>query len=448
MVFPLASLRPLVSPVRSSHNPFFLSTASPFHVLLPGRPSFIEDPLCIALMHPLFCVSFSNSLLYRASLVAHPVGQTNQLLGKCWLTLMILSFPRRIAAYYLTFDPPSYRSCMMVMRLCVKRYGRLPTAITVDGGSEFRSVYFEQLLALCRVRKHQRPSSEPRFGSPLEKLFGTMDTSFIYHLLGNTQASQHPRTMTKASDPERHAVWTLPALAEQVRQWADEEYDIIVHPALKMTPRDAYIQSMERDGERDHKRIPYDDRFKKATFPTTQKGTALVQPGKGVRMNYLDYWCDEMRDRAIERTSVAVRYDPFNVTVGYAWIDKQWRKCACTADDLVGCSERELQLLAAEVRQQNRLLYGKEQVELTQKQLADFRRKNSAKEAILRQQRHDRETRAALTILEGKPETQAPMCSSSRSIQHTQAQRNNDQPTRGYAVGDGDTLRVLKRLRR
>ncbi len=377
-------------------------------------------------------------------------SKTNQILGKCWLTLMILSHPRRIAAFYLTFDPPSYRSCMMVMRLCVKRYGRLPTAITVDGGPEFRSVYFEQLLALYRVRKHQRPSSEPRFGSPLERLFGTMDTSFIYHLLGNTQASQHPRTMSKATDPERHAVWTLPALAEQVQQWADEEYDTIVHPALKLTPRDAYTQSMLRDGERDHKRIPYDDRFKKATFPTTQKGTAMVQPGKGVRMNYLDYWCDEMRDRAVERTSVAVRYDPFDVTVGYAWIGKQWRKCVCTADDLAGCSERELQLLATELRQQNRLLYGKEQMEITQKQLVAFRRKNSAKEVILRQQRHDRETRAALHVLEGGRETQTPTGPASLSLRpttHPQVQRHSEQPSQGYVVGNGDTLRVLRRLR-
>src|SRR5260370_34589463 len=102
-------------------------------------------------------------------------SKTNQLLGKCWLTLMILSSPRRIAAFYLTFDPPSYLSAMMVMRLCVKRYGRLLTAITVDGGPEFTSVYFEQLLALYRVRKHQRPSSEPHSGSPLVRFFGTLD---------------------------------------------------------------------------------------------------------------------------------------------------------------------------------------------------------------------------------------------------------------------------------
>jgi putative transposase len=91
-------------------------------------------------------------------------------MGKCWLTLLILSHPRRIAAYYLTFDPPSYRSCMMVLRLCVKRYGRLPTAITVDGEAEFKSIYFEKLLALYKVRKHRRPSYEPRFGSSLERL--------------------------------------------------------------------------------------------------------------------------------------------------------------------------------------------------------------------------------------------------------------------------------------
>jgi putative transposase len=40
-------------------------------------------------------------------------SRTGQVLGKCWLTLLILASPRRIAAFYLTFDPPSYRSCMV-----------------------------------------------------------------------------------------------------------------------------------------------------------------------------------------------------------------------------------------------------------------------------------------------------------------------------------------------
>ena len=381
-------------------------------------------------------------------------SKTDQRLGKCWLTLMILTHPRRIAAYYLTFDPPSYRSCMMVMRLCVKRYGRLPTAITVDGGPEFRSVYFEQLLALYKVRKHQRPASEPRFGSPLERLFGSMQTEFLYHLLGNTQAAQSPRRMTKATDPRTHAVWTLPALAERVRQWADEEYEIMPHPAMGISPREAYEQSLQRDGQRDHKRIPYDEVFIRSTFPTTARGRALVQPGKGVRMNYLDYWCDEMRDKEVERTIVPVRYDPFNVTIGYARIGGRWRKCVCVADELAGCSERELQLIAEELRKRNRLLYGRAQVEMTQKQLADFRRENAAKEVLLRQQRHDRETKAALFVLGGGPGAPAVLSPSltllptdpGAQIQDKGREPSEVVPSR-HATGDGDTLRVLRRLR-
>jgi putative transposase len=356
-------------------------------------------------------------------------SRTGQPLGKCWLTLLILSHPRRIAAYHLTFDPPSYRSCLAVLRLCVKRYGRLPTAITVDGGPEFASVYFEQLLALYRVRKHQRPAAEPRFGSPQERLFGTLETEVLYHLLGNTQATREPRLNTRATDPQRQAVWTLPALAERVQQWADEEYDTIVHPALGMTPRDAYDLSIKQNGARTHKDIPYDDAFLKATFPTTRKGTAKVEPGVGVRMNYLDYWCEAMRDPTIEETQVKVRFDPFDVSVGFAYIDGRWRKCDCPYTEFAGCSERELQLLTTELRQRNRLQYGKEQIEMTQRQLAVFRRENTDIESVLRQQRHDRETRAALVVLEGgkKPSVLLP----SEPVQADVEQEKKEQESPG-----------------
>ena len=150
----------------------------------------------------------------------------------------------------------------MTLRLCVKRYGRLPTALVVDGGPEFQSVYLEQLLALYQVRKQQRPASEPRFGSPQERLFGSLDTTVLYHLLGNTQATREPRQMTRTTDPRRLAVWTLPRLAERVQQWADEEYETLRHPTLGMTPRQAYELSIERDGQRAHKEIPYDETFR------------------------------------------------------------------------------------------------------------------------------------------------------------------------------------------
>ncbi|MCC5642581.1 transposase family protein [Nostoc sp. CHAB 5824] len=114
-------------------------------------------------------------------------------LGRPWLTLLIDAYSRRILAVYLTFDPPSYRSCMMALRLCVQRFGRFPQSVVVDGGKEFHSVYFDTLLARYHCIKKIRPGAKPRFGSVVDRLFGTTNTEFIFNLLGNTQASKQPR---------------------------------------------------------------------------------------------------------------------------------------------------------------------------------------------------------------------------------------------------------------
>ncbi len=130
------------------------------------------------------------------------------------------------------------------------------------------------------------------------------------------------------------------------------------------------------------------------------------------------------------------------MSVGYAYIDGIWRQCFTPYDEFAGCSERELQLLASELRQNNRLQYGREQVEITQKQLADFRRENAAKEAILRQQRNDRETRAALKVLEGGKQT--PTSSDGPSIADAPV-RSSVKPT--PLEKKPDKLLVFKRIR-
>ena len=43
-------------------------------------------------------------------------SRTGPNLGRPWLTLLVDAFSRRILAVYITYDPPSYRSCMMALR--------------------------------------------------------------------------------------------------------------------------------------------------------------------------------------------------------------------------------------------------------------------------------------------------------------------------------------------
>jgi len=110
---------------------------------------------------------------WTSSWFAHRPGRN---LGRPWATFLSDAFSRRLLAVCLTFDPPSYRSCMLALRECVRRYERLPEAIVVDGGPEFESVYFETLLARYGCTKKTRPGGRPRFGSVCERLFGTTNT--------------------------------------------------------------------------------------------------------------------------------------------------------------------------------------------------------------------------------------------------------------------------------
>ena len=408
------------------------ATKEPYRETVPTLPR-----------HGLYAWSLAHLDHTELDLELYDAG-TGKPLGRCWLTVLLLAQSRRLAAFSLSFDPPSYRSCMLALRLCVRRYGRLPTAITVDGGSEFRSLYFEQLLALYRIRKQQRPAAEPRFGSVGERLFGTLNTQLIHHLVGNTQAPTRPRLLAKDGGREG---WTLGALAARLREWADEEYDTISHPALGQSPREAYAQSLARDGERHHRLIAYDEVFLMATLPTTRKGTALVQPGRGVRINHLDYWCEEMRDPTVERTAAPVRFDPSDLGVAYAYIHGRWRRCVSASAAFAGCTERELHLLSEAWRQRQRQQHGRAQVEATQRQLAAFRQEGARQEALWRQQRRDQGARAALAILEGGQDSIIAAAPDHMGAigAWAEARRASASATVTAQVDAADTLVVLKR---
>jgi putative transposase len=105
---------------------------------------------------------------------------TGSPLGRPWLTLLVDAFSRRTLATCLTFDAPSYRSCMLVLRDCVKRHRRLPQILVMDGGREFESTYFETILARYQCTKKTRPPAKARFGSVCDGCSGRpTPSSFI-----------------------------------------------------------------------------------------------------------------------------------------------------------------------------------------------------------------------------------------------------------------------------
>ncbi len=331
---------------------------------------------------------------------------TGKLLGKPWVTFLVDAFSRRLLAVYLTFDRPSYRSCMMALRICVKRFGRFPHTLIVDGGKEFHSEYFEALVARYSGLKKTRPGAKPRFGSVVERLFGTANTEFVYTLLGNTQAAKRLRQMTKDVDPRRQAIWTLGDLYAFLCEWAYEVYDQMEHPALGQSPRDAFLQGLIHTGEREHLTIAYDDEFLMESSPTTRKGTAKVEPGRGIKIHGIYYSAAPLRQPDVEGSSVKVRYDPFDIGMAYAYVRRRWVRCVSQYHaQLSGHTEKELLLASKEIRRQHQLHTASAAV--TARRLADFLAKASAHEAIRQQRLLDLEARAVLEAIAGEPLTEA-----------------------------------------
>jgi transposase InsO family protein/transposase len=319
-------------------------------------------------------------------------SKTKALLGRPWVTFLSDAYSRRILAFYLTFDAPSYRSCMMVIQDCVSRHGRLPQCLVVDGGKEFSSIYFERLLAMYECISKTRPGAKPRFGSVCERLFGTANTMFVHNLAGNTQMTKNPRSVTPAVNPRHHAVWTLSSLQEHLCNWIYQFYDLQEHPALGLSPQNAYDLGILKTGLRPSRLIPYDETFRILTMPTTKKGTAKVIPNQGVKINHLYYWHNSFRNGSIEKTRVSVRYDPRDAGIAYAYVRKQWVRCISQYYSVFkGRSEREIQLATQELRQQYK--QHSKRFTITAKALAVFLEGTEITESILMQRLKDGEVR-------------------------------------------------------
>lgn len=323
-------------------------------------------------------------------------SQTGHILGRPWISLLTDAFSRRILAVHLTFDPPSYRSCMMILRECVRRHSRLPQILVVDGGKEFESIYFETLLARCEVTKKTRPPAKARFGSTCERIFGTANHQFLHNLQGNTQVVQGARQITKSVDPRNHAAWPLKELHRRLCEYAYEIYDAIHHPALGQSPREAFNAAIAHTGTRLHRQINYDRDFFFLTLPTTRKGTAKITAGRGMRVNSLYYWSEHFRNPTWETRQVPIRYDPFDVGAAYAFVDGQWVECHSEYYSAFhGHSEREIQLASEELRKRHENHSG--QFVITARKLAEFLESVEMEEALLIQRLSDLEARSLPT---------------------------------------------------
>ncbi|WP_283153618.1 TnsA endonuclease N-terminal domain-containing protein [Guptibacillus hwajinpoensis] len=276
--------------------------------------------------------------------------QSGKNLGRPYLSLLMDAYSRRVLAYYLTFEPPSYRSCMMVFRDCVRRFNRLPQQVVVDNGKEFHSVYFESMLSMYEREIRRRPPGKPRFGSILERLFGTTNSNFIHNLIGNTKIMKNVREVTKGVNPKNLAVWSLSNLALALETYFFQIYDDIEHPSLNLTPKEAFTKGLFYSGYRSTFHIPYDKVFEILTLPSTPSGIATIQQN-GIKINYVYYWNEDFKSLHSLKKKIKVRYDPYNIGVAYAYLNNRWLQCYSEHYPIFkNVTQKQLKFITAEIK--------------------------------------------------------------------------------------------------
>jgi putative transposase len=278
-------------------------------------------------------------------------------LGRPWLTLAMDAESRAVVGFYLSFDPPSYRSCMMVLRDIVRRHGRLPELLLLDNGKEFHSTSMRRLCALYGVTLRYRPAGKPRVGSVMERLFGTTQSQLINQLAGNTQMLRHARMATKSVLPEKFVAWPLPGLHAALDYYFATLYGKEPHPTHLEGPVEHLDRRLRETGERLNRLVAYDRRFLIETCPIPSDGpTRRVDRQRGVKMNHLHYDCEAFHSSKLDGVEVEVRVDPWDIRFVYVLIDNGWVRCANNQlAKYRSYTEVELRYALEEARKQKRL---------------------------------------------------------------------------------------------
>lgn len=330
---------------------------------------------------------------------------TGENMGRPWAAFLIDAYTRLLLAMFVTFDEPSYRTTMMLLRECARRHRRLPQTIMVDRGKEFDNIYLRRLAGTFEITVKFRPPSKPRHGSVSERLFGIANGDFVHNLEGNTQIMTEIRKLTKSINPKTQASWPLGPFTEWFTIWGYEIYNKRPHWTLEQRPIEAFARALELTGKQ-RRLITYDETFRILTMPTTRKKTAKNVVDKGVKINNIYYWNEALRERSLEGKQLHVRYDPFNVSISYIWIRGRWVRC--TAEYYATfdyCTERQLKIASQELRKRHKKFLRARP--LTAKALADFIRraeevqKGQAELRLLNQRVKDREVRPIFTIIDG-----------------------------------------------
>ncbi|WP_417276216.1 DDE-type integrase/transposase/recombinase [Castellaniella sp.] len=298
-------------------------------------------------VRPFECVHIDHTLLD----IELKCRRTGLSLGRPWLTLMIDAYSRRVMAMHLGFQPPDRSAVFMALRAFVKRWQRLPQMLMTDNGKDLIASDIKHFLTSMGVHFRLRPAGQPRVGSVMERLFGTLNKQLVHNLEGNTELTRQVRMITGSHLPKRLANWNLENLYTVLEHWAFTFYDQQVHPALDISPREAFQRALRETGERAHRAIAFNQDFLIATCPSVDRGgERTLDRQRGVKVHNFYYQSPRFDNLLLARKKFPVRYDPYDVSRVFVLLPNQlWVEAhSMQLQHLPRLNMRQLEAVSAE----------------------------------------------------------------------------------------------------
>lgn len=241
------------------------------------------------------------------------------------LTFLIDSYSNEVLAFHVHFEDASYRSVMLVMRECYRRYKRLPIIVMCDGASEFKSTSIQVSAASLGITLRYRPTGKFRHGTIIERTFGTSQTEFIHNLKGNRKLKKYGRRQSKTHDSEDFAIWTATEFYEELLHFCYEEYPHQERDGIRETPRSRFNRSIQSFDQMPGIKVDSDLLADIQLLPTHP--TELTMRSGIVEFKKITYLINNpITDYRYEKIKVMVKYDPYNPSYIYVLLGKRFRK--------------------------------------------------------------------------------------------------------------------------
>ena len=222
--------------------------------------------------------------------------------------------------------PPSRRTCAVMLRMCLRRHGRLPESLVVDRGAEFQSVYFSGLMAHCGIELILRPSGHGRFGAEVERSFGEYKEFWLAARPGNFVRLRNDRAVSRDFKAHARAELTFEQFAKELARYVDWFNDRCPNTAT-CSPQ-AKLEDLLVSFPFSGIVVPDDEVFRIAS--AVDGGVYRVERARGLHIGDYHYWADELIRVGGRKRSVEVRLDPEDPYLVYALVEGRWVPCLTT----------------------------------------------------------------------------------------------------------------------